>query len=440
MNDLSDIKYINKSIYHQLGNILNEEERIISTDYYKTNNFNFNFEAFEEKNKKNLIKSNSYCNYQDISYLNRYEEIIRDKQSNERKAEQYIKEMNQNLKKKIYCENKIINEKNHFVKERDEKKLKITTEIDAKYLILQKLHSKIRRSSSSPKCSLKLLKNNGEEKKESLIREKIKSLRKEIEELKYKQKEIDLNNKNFQIEYLEKSKNLHEEIKQLKIELNEHIKSGIEYYLEILKKGTDTRTSGLSWVVRKLLKLGYKPQLNNFPNYFDNHMIKFLIEYSKKKNENYELVNQLNEYKNNINKELRNDTFVEEKKEIRNSLQHNTENYIENKFGELLERHNSNNYFKKNINLKKCSIFPSLNLTEENKTNEKLNKSFINNKKKNEIQKIVDIKKKVEMNEHLIKKLKDDEYKYVIDKKSKNHNFDKDYKENIMKSLFGVKV
>ena len=440
MNDLSDIKYINKSIYHQLGNILNEEERIISTDYYKTNNFNFNFEAFEEKNKKNLIKSNSYCNYQDISYLNRYEEIIRDKQSNERKAEQYIKEMNQNLKKKIYCENKIINEKNHFVKERDEKKLKITTEIDAKYLILQKLHSKIRRSSSSPKCSLKLLKNNGEEKKESLIREKIKSLRKEIEELKYKQKEIDLNNKNFQIEYLEKSKNLHEEIKQLKIELNEHIKSGIEYYLEILKKGTDTRTSGLSWVVRKLLKLGYKPQLNNFPNYFDNHMIKFLIEYSKKKNENYELVNQLNEYKNNINKELRNDTFVEEKKEIRNSLQHNTENYIENKFGELLERHNSNNYFKKNINLKKCSIFPSLNLTEENKTNEKLNKSFINNEKKNEIQKIVDIKKKVEMNEHLIKKLKDDEYKYVIDKKSKNHNFDKDYKENIMKSLFGVKV
>ena len=440
MNDLSDIKYINKSIYHQLGNILNEEERIISTDYYKTNNFNFNFEAFEEKNKKNLIKSNSYCNYQDISYLKRYEELIRDKQSNERKAEQYIKEMNQNLKKKIYCENKIINEKNHFVKERDEKKLKITTEIDAKYLILQKLHSKIRRSSSSPKCSLKLLKNNGEEKKESLIREKIKSLRKEIEELKYKQKEIDLNNKNFQIEYLEKSKNLHEEIKQLKIELNEHIKSGIEYYLEILKKGTDTRTSGLSWVVRKLLKLGYKPQLNNFPNYFDNHMIKFLIEYSKKKNENYELVNQLNEYKNNINKELRNDTFVEEKKEIRNSLQHNTENYIENKFGELLERHNSNNYFKKNINLKKCSIFPSLNLKEENKTNEKLNKSFINNEKKNEIQKIVDIKKKVEMNEHLIKKLKDDEYKYVIDKKSKNHNFDKDYKENIMKSLFGVKV
>ena len=440
MNDLSDIKYINKSIYQQLGKILNEEERIISTDYYKTNNFNFNFEAFEEKNKKNLFKSNSYCNYQDISYLNRYEEIIRDKQSNERKAEQYIKEMNQNLKKKISCENKIINEKNDFVKERDEKKLKITTEIDAKYLILQKLHSKIRRSSSSPKCSIKLLKNNREEKKESLIREKIKILRKEIEELKYKQKEIDLNNKNFQIEYLEKSKNLHEEIKQLKIELNEHIKSGIEYYLEILKKGTDTRTSGLSWVVRKLLKLGYKPQLNNFPNYFDNHMIKFLIEYSKKKNENYELVNQLNEYKNNINKELRNDTFVEEKKEIRNSFQHNTENYIENKFGELLERHNSNNYFKKNINLKKCSIFPSLNLTEENKTNEKLNKSFIKKKKKNEIQKIVDIKKKVEMNEHLIKKLKDDEYKYVIDKKSKNHNFDKDYKENIMKSLFGVKV
>ena len=376
MNDLSDIKYINKSIYHQLGNILNEEERIISTDYYKTNNFNFNFEAFEEKNKKNLFKSNSYCNYQDISYLNRYEEIIRDKQSNERKAEQYIKEMNQNLKKKIYCENKIINEKNHFVKERDEKKLKITTEIDAKYLILQKLHSKIRRSSSSPKCSLKLLKNNGEEKKESLIREKIKSLRKEIEELKYKQKEIDLNNKNFQIEYLEKSKNLHEEIKQLKIELNEHIKSGIEYYLEILKKGTDTRSEGLSWVVRKLLKLGYKPQLNNFPNYFDNHMIKYLIEYSKKKNENCDLVEQLHEYKNNIIKNNVNNSNTN-KKESKHSLKHSTEKYIERKIGELLDKHKHHiiiskkeNHFE-NFKKNHMIIFPSIRKIKEPKTHQR---------------------------------------------------------------------
>jgi hypothetical protein len=439
MNDLSDIKYINKSIYNQLGKILNEEERIINTDYSKTNNFNFDFEAFEEKKNNKIIKSKSYCNFEDISYLNRYEEIIRDKISNEKKAEQYINEMNNKLQKKILKENEMKNEINNFTKEKDEKKLKITTEIDAKIHILNNLNLRARRSSSSPKCSIKLL-NKREQDKNKIINNELKVLKNEISNLKNKQKENDISYQNIENEYNQKSKNLHEEIKQLKNELNEHIKCGIEYYLEILKKGTDTRTNGLSWVVRKLLKLGYKPQLNNFPNYFDNHMIKFLIEYSKKKNENYELVNQLNEYKNNINKELRNDTFVEEKKEIRNSFQHNTENYIENKFGELLERHNSNNYFKKNINLKKCSIFPSLNLTEENKTNEKLNKSFINNKKKNEIQKIVDIKKKVEMNEHLIKKLKDDEYKYVIDKKSKNHNFDKDYKENIMKSLFGVKV
>jgi len=43
------------------------------------------------------------------------------------------------------------------------------------------------------------------------------------------------------------------------------------------------------------------------------------------------------------------------------------------------------------------------------------------------------------MNEHLIKKLKDDEYKYVIDKKSKSHSFDRDNRENIIKSLFGIK-
>jgi len=453
MNDLSDIKYINKSIYHQLGKILNEEERIINTHYYKTNNFNFDFEAFEQNKstKNNLFKSKSYCNYEDISYLNRYEEIIKDKMSNERKAEQYINEMNDKLKKKLLIENDIMKEIINFEKEKDENKIKLSTEIDAKTAILKDIHSKVKRSSSSPNCSIRLL--NEKEKKENILKQKAQILTKEIDDLKKKQKKIEENNQNLMTEYLQKSKHLHDEIKKLKIELNEHIKSGIEYYLEILKKGTDTRSEGLSWVVRKLLKLGYKPQLNNFPNYFDNHMIKYLIEYSKKKNENCDLVEQLHEYKNNIIKNNVNNSNTN-KKESKHSLKHSTEKYIERKIGELLDKHKHHiiiskkeNHFE-NFKKNHMIIFPSIrkinfNQIEDNKDNNKNNKKeFLKNLFKdrlNEFEKIVEIRKRYELNLSLLKKLKDDEYKYVIDKKSKSHSFDRDNRENIIKSLFGIK-
>ena len=448
MNDLSDIKYINKSIYHQLGKILNEEERIINTHYYKTNNFNFDFEAFEQNktSKNKLFKSKSYCNFEDISYLNRYEEIIKDKMSNERKAEQYINEMNDKLKKKLIKENDIMKEISNFEKEKDESKIKLSTEIDAKTAILKDIRSKVKRSSSTPNCSIRLL--NEKEKKENILKVKAQILTKEISDLKKKQKKIEENNQNLIIEYIQKSKHLHEEIKKLKSELNEHIKSGIEYYLEILKKGTDTRSEGLSWVVRKLLKLG-----NNFPNYFDNHMIKYLIEYSKKKNENCDLVEQLHECKNNIIKNSDNNINTN-KKESRHSLQHSTEKYVERKLGELLDKHkhhfiiskkeNHFETFKKNHMI----IFPSIkkikfNYNEDNKDNNKNNnENFLKNLFKerfNEFEKIVEIKRRYEMNLSLIKKLKDDEYKYVIDKKSKSHSFDRDDRENIIKSLFGIK-
>jgi hypothetical protein len=93
-------------------------------------------------------------------------------------------------------------------------------------------------------------------------------------------------------------------------------------------------------------------------------------------------------------------------------------------------------------------IFPSIrkinfNQIEDNKDNNKNNKKeFLKNLFKdrlNEFEKIVEIRKRYELNLSLLKKLKDDEYKYVIDKKSKSHSFDRDNRENIIKSLFGIK-
>ena len=83
------------------------------------------------------------------------------------------------------------NEINNFTKEKDKKKLKITTEIDAKIHILNNLNLKARRSSSSPKCSIKLL-NKREQDKSKIINNKLKVLKNEISNLKNKQKEKDI--------------------------------------------------------------------------------------------------------------------------------------------------------------------------------------------------------------------------------------------------------
>lgn len=53
------------------------------------------------------------------------------------------------------------------------------------------------------------------------------------------------------------------------------------YYKEILKLGFDTRSEGLSWVVKRLLELNVPLDANLFPNYLDNEQIEFLINVSK---------------------------------------------------------------------------------------------------------------------------------------------------------------
>ena len=93
---------------------------------------------------------------------------------------------------------------------------------------------------------------------------------------------------------------LNNHIVQLENELKENIESGIKYYLLLLNKGNDTRKIGLSWIVRRLLKLKYEPSLKDFPKTFDEKMAKFIIELAKKQNENVELIEQLKRMKDDM--------------------------------------------------------------------------------------------------------------------------------------------
>ena len=54
-----------------------------------------------------------------------------------------------------------------------------------------------------------------------------------------------------------------------------------QYYLSILKAGTDTRADGLSWIVKRLIELNLSINYSIFPKFLDQEEIEYLIKISK---------------------------------------------------------------------------------------------------------------------------------------------------------------
>lgn len=54
-----------------------------------------------------------------------------------------------------------------------------------------------------------------------------------------------------------------------------------KYYLTILKQGIDTRTEGLTWVIKKLIELNASFDNANFPPFLSLDQIEYLIDISK---------------------------------------------------------------------------------------------------------------------------------------------------------------
>ena len=74
---------------------------------------------------------------------------------------------------------------------------------------------------------------------------------------------------------------LTEENNKFKYLFNELKDQQVEYYLEKLKKGEDTRNEGLSWIVKKLMELKIKIEPNLFPRFLDEEQISYIIQISK---------------------------------------------------------------------------------------------------------------------------------------------------------------
>ena len=62
---------------------------------------------------------------------------------------------------------------------------------------------------------------------------------------------------------------------------NELKEQQIEYFLEKLKKGVDTRNEGLSWIVKKLMEFKTEIEPNLFPGFLDLEQINYIIQISK---------------------------------------------------------------------------------------------------------------------------------------------------------------
>ena len=82
---------------------------------------------------------------------------------------------------------------------------------------------------------------------------------------------------------------INKDINKYKYLFNELKEQQVEYYLDKLKKGEDTRKEGLCWIIKKLIELNVNIETNLFPDYLDKEQIQFLIKISQLDFELYQL-------------------------------------------------------------------------------------------------------------------------------------------------------
>ena len=462
---------VNKTINHIPNQNIAKTKKLTIKN---TNKFhNISYLDFNNPNdqfsKKHLKHSYTVMNYEDIVYLNRKSEQIQIKIKNEFQAQEYIDELKKEIKKKEELRNKIIKEIHNIYRKKDDNKIQLSLDLDSRMETLNNLKEKLEKSYKKSKLSLL---NNTNIYYETDSKAKIIEL--EMYNLINNNKENDEKfskiGEDFYNEYL----TLNNQIIQLENELKENIESGIKYYLLLLNKGNDTRKIGLSWIVRRLLKLKYEPSLKDFPKTFDEKMAKFIIELAKKQNENVELIEQLKRMKDDMISNQNKYENKSNKKKI-SGLKEEREKHLYEKLEKLLEKHEY--YYippQQENKIQICLHTPNIKQYKIRiKETDNLNFAYIKNRsatiksrahsasssfgwkynsiifnekkfsngKIKDLKSIIDIKKKIEMNEYIIEKLKIEQYNYLREKKERGHslleiNLLKN--DNLMKALFGT--
>jgi hypothetical protein len=130
---------------------------------------------------------------------------------------------------------------------------------------------------------------------------------------------------------------LKDEIETLNNQIKNNEEAGIKYYLNLLKEGKDNRNVGLSWIVKRLLRLDYTPKLKDFPDYINKQIYEFFIINAKNKNKILDCLQELGEIKHSLNKEKHNiNKRNHEISDLKYSLNNN--NSLNNELRKQLER------------------------------------------------------------------------------------------------------
>ena len=109
----------------------------------------------------------------------------------------------------------------------------------------------------------------------------VEDINKEIEKYDQKFELIRSDLDNILTESSEKIEEISIKTRKLKYLFKELNNQQIQYYLNILKKGTDTRLEGLSWVVKRLMELDMQIDSSFFPGFLDQEQIDYIIQISK---------------------------------------------------------------------------------------------------------------------------------------------------------------
>ena len=116
-------------------------------------------------------------------------------------------------------------------------------------------------------------------------------------------KKDEIKSKQIKETYNNKIMKLKDEIETLNIKIKNNKEAGIKYYLILLKEGNDNRNVGLSWIVKRLLRLDYTPKLKDFPDYINKKLYEYFITNAKTKNMILDCLQELGEIKYNLDRE-----------------------------------------------------------------------------------------------------------------------------------------
>ena len=301
-------------IYQRLEHI--EDENNLKEEINQLNNIINEYKEIRNLKAEELIKLNSEINDIELdinmmSDVSRYTMI--DKERNDLLKEVQIHKENMKMLKK---------------KEREkEKLLKLENKNNVNTDVNNKNNEDKTISNFNDEDNFKTtffkntkIKIEGEQQLELMFLRASESRSKKLKELKNKLPPL-IKSKN---EIMKEIKEINEKIEKIREKKNLKSDELYSHYLSILKEGTDTRSEGLSWIIKEIYILGKEIMISFLPDFLDELCIVFIFKQAKINLELNKLENKIEKtrlelknigLKNINNKNLNNPFFTSENKE-----------------------------------------------------------------------------------------------------------------------------